>query len=200
MLLWVSVRKSYPAVANAHMKITVNSSIYLYLAILILILPIKWLFAWLIALCFHEFSHYLAVKLCDGKSYHLRVSFGGAVISCSELTDIKKLIALLSGPLGGLLLVFVGPWFPRLALCSWLLSLYNLLPLLPLDGGQALRLMMKNSKIFYTVERTILIILTVCCIYASVILRFGVLPIVIIGMLWLKNRNIPCKELTCKVQ
>lgn len=200
MRLWVSVRKSSPAFTNVPMRITISSSTYLYFAIMLLILPLQWLFAWWIAVCFHELCHYLAVKLCGGESYHLRVSFGGAVISCSELTDGKHLIALLAGPLGGLLLVFLGRWFPRLALCSWLLSLYNLLPLLPLDGGQALRLMMKNSKIFYTVERTILIILTVCCIYASAILRFGVLPIVIIGMLWLKNRNIPCKELTCKVQ
>ena len=182
------------------MKITLNSSTYLYLAILLLILPVKWLIAWLIAVCFHEICHYLAVKLCGGESYLVRVGFGGAVISCSELTDGKHLIALLAGPLGGLLLAFLGRWFPRLALCSWVLSLYNLFPLLPLDGGQALRLLMKNNKMFYTVERAILILLSVCGIYVSVVLHLGVLPIAIIGMLWVKNRNSPCKELTCKVQ
>lgn len=182
------------------MKITINSSTYLYLAILLLIFPVKWLFAWLIAVGFHEFFHYLTVRLCGGEIYRLHVSFGGAVITCSELTDRKLLLTLMAGPLGGLLFVFAGRLFPRLALCSWVLSLYNLIPVLPLDGGQALRLLMKNNKMFYTVERAILIILTVCSIYTSVILHFGVLPIAIIGMLWLKNRNSPCKELVCKVQ
>ena len=167
---------------------------------MLLILPVQWLFAWLIAVCFHEFFHYLTIRLCGGKSYHLHIGFGGAVISCSELTDRKHIIALLAGPLGGLLLVFLGQWFPRLALCSWVLSLYNLLPLLPLDGGQALRLMMKNNKIFYTFERVILIILTVMGVYTFIILHFGVLPVAIIGMLWFKNRNNPCKEMVCKVQ
>lgn len=182
------------------MRITINSSTYLYLAIMLLILPVKWLLAWLIAMCFHELFHYLAIRLCGGESYHMCISFGGAVISCSELTNGKYLIALLSGPLGGLLLMFLGRLFPRLALCSWVLSLYNLLPLLPLDGGQALRLLIKNNKIFYAVEKVILIILTVFSIYTFIILRFSVLPVAIIGMLWLKNRNNPCKEHTCKVQ
>lgn len=182
------------------MKITFNSNTYLYLAILLLILPVKWLIAWLIAVCFHEACHYLAVKLCGGESYHLRVGFGGAVISCSELTNKKHLFSLLAGPLGGLLLVFFGRWFPRVALCSWALSVYNLLPLLPLDGGQALRLLMKNSQRFYTVERVILIVLTFCSIWASFLLRLGVLPVAIVGILWVKNRNSPCKEWACKVQ
>ena len=182
------------------MKITFNSGTYLYLAILLLILPIKWLIAWLIAVCFHETCHYLAVKLCGGESYHLRVGFGGAVISCSELTYKKHLFSLLAGPLGGLLLVLFGRWFPRVAICSWALSVYNLLPLLPLDGGQALRLLMKNSRRFYTLERVVLVILTLFSVCISVHLHLGALPVAIVGILWLKNRNSPCKERVCKVQ
>ena len=182
------------------MKIILNSGIYLYLAILLLILPIKWLIAWLFAVCFHEACHYLAVKLCGGESYHLYVGFGGAVISCSELTNRKHLFSLLAGPLGGFLLVLLGRWFPRLALCSWLLSIYNLLPLLPLDGGQALQILMKNSQLFYTVEKTLLILLMLCGIWVSVKMHLGVFPVIIVGMLWLKNRNSPCKEQICKVQ
>lgn len=200
MRLWVFAGKSSPQVTSVRMRITINSSTYLYLAIMLLILPLQWLFAWLVAICFHELFHYLAVKLCGGKSYQMRISFGGAVISCSELTDGRHLVALLAGPLGGLLPVILGRWFPRLALCSWVLSLYNLLPLLPLDGGQALRLLIKNYKTFYTVERVVLIILTVFSIYTFIILRFSVLPVAIIGMLWLKNRNNPCKEMVRKVQ
>ncbi len=182
------------------MKITCNSSTYIYLAFLLLLLPIKWLTAWLIAVCFHELCHCLAVKLCGGENYHLRVGFGGAVISCSDLTNRKHLFSLLAGPLGGFLLVFLGRWFPRLALCSWVLSMYNLLPFLPLDGGQALRLLLSNDRKFNTFEKIGFILLTICSICISILMHLGVLPIVIVGILWVKNRKSPCKEQTCKVQ
>lgn len=182
------------------MKIRLHFNAYFYLAILLLILPVKWLIAWIIAVCFHEACHYLAVKLCGGENYNLRIDFGGAVLTCSQLSDKKHLFSLLAGPLGGFLFVLLGRWFPRVALCSWILSVYNLLPLLPLDGGQALRLLMKNSHSFYYVERVVLILLTICGVYVSVFLHFGVLPVAIVGMLWVKNRNSPCKEPPRKVQ
>lgn len=182
------------------MKITLNLSIYLYFAILLLILPVKWLIAWIIAVCFHEACHYLAIKLCGGHSDQLQAGFGGAVISCSGLSNKKQLISLLAGPGGGLILVLLGRWFPRVALCNWVLSAYNLLPILPLDGGQVLQLLIKNKKAFYVVEKAVLITLTLFSIYISIVLQFGVLPIIIVGMLWMKNRKSPCKEAVCKLQ
>ena len=158
-----------------------------------MIMPIEWLVAWLVAISFHEICHCFAVKLCGGKSYHLSVGFGGAIINCSELTGKCQLICLLAGPFGGLLLALLGRWFPRVALCTWVLSVYNLLPLLPLDGGQALQLLIKNKKIFYAIEKVVLVVLTLGGIYLSLYWHFGALPVVIVGILWLKNRKSPCK-------
>ena len=182
------------------MKISIHANVYLYMAILLLILPIQWLISWIIAVCFHEICHYIAVKICGGENYNLRLGFGGAVLSCSEMTKKKHIFSLLAGPIGGFLLVFLGRWFPRLALCSWVLSIYNLLPLLPLDGGQALRLLIKNQYAFHIIEKSILIILTFSCICLSIRWHLGVLPIIIVGVLWMKNRNSPCKEQVCRVQ
>lgn len=182
------------------MKITLNLSIYLYFAILIMILPAKWIIAWLIAVCFHEACHYIAIKLCGGHSEQLHAGFGGAVISCSGLTSKKQLFSLLAGPIGGLIPVFLGRFFPRVALCSWVLSVYNLLPILPLDGGQALQLILKNKKLFSVIENAVLITLMLFGIYISIWLQCGVLPIVIVALLWMKNRKSPCKEALCKLQ
>ena len=182
------------------MKITFHPSIYLYLAILLLILPVKWLVAWFIAVCFHEFFHYVAIKLCGGTSYNLSVGFGGAIISCSDLTSKRLILVLLAGPAGGMLLLLSGRWFPQLALCSWVLSVYNLIPLLPLDGGQALQLLINNSRLFHLIERIILVLLMASSVFLSLKLHFGPLPVTVVAMLWIKNRNSPCKELVCKVQ
>ena len=182
------------------MKILVSANFYIYLAILLLILPIQWLIAWITAVCFHEICHYVAVKICGGENYNLTLEFGGAVLSCSEMSTPKHIFSLLAGPIGGFLLVLLGRWFPHLALCSWVLSLYNLLPLQPLDGGQALRLMIWKEYTFQIIEKTILIILTFGCICLSIRWHLGILPIIIVSMLWMKNRNSPCKEQVCRVK
>ena len=182
------------------MKIIIHPSIYLYLAVLLLVLPVKWLIAWLIAVSFHEFCNLITIKLCGGTSYKLYVGFGGAIISCSDLTSKRFILALLAGPVGGILLLILGRLFPRIARCSWALSAYNLLPLLPLDGGQALHLLIKSSRLYYTIERIVLILLMIFSIHLSVNLHFGPLPVAAVAMLWIKNRNSPCKEPVCKVQ
>lgn len=182
------------------MKVYVKKYTYIYFAILLFIVPIPWLFAWLAAVCFHEFCHWLSVQLSGGKVYALTIGLTGANMICQPLTDRRLLLSVLSGPIGGFLLVFTARWFPRLALCSWILSIYNLLPLLPLDGGRALQIILRGRPCFHIIEKLILIILSVCAVYFAVCLHFGVMPLVIIAGLWLKNRKTPCKESICRVQ
>ena len=182
------------------MRVTVNQNTYIYLAALVLLIPFPWLFGWLTAVIFHEFCHWLAVSLCGGTVHKLTVGLAGANMETGPMTERKRLLAVLSGPVGGALLVFLGRWFPRVAICSWVLTVYNLLPLLPLDGGRVLQILIKENKIFSTVERIVLFFLTAIALYASFVLKFGVLPMLIIGILWLKNRKSPCKDKLCKVQ
>lgn len=183
-------------------KVTINvkTNTYFYLVLLLLLMPLKWLGAWLLAICVHEFCHWAAVKLCGGEVYTLTVGVGGTEMVCSPLSDRRRLLAVLSGPAGGFALILLGRWMPRTALCSWLLSVYNLLPIYPLDGGNALEILLKGRANFSVVQRTICIILTLVAIYVSTILDFGILPLAIIGGLWLKNRKSPCQQSVCKVQ
>lgn len=183
-----------------HKNITIKANTYVYLVILLLLIPIQWLFAWLVTMLFHELCHWIAVKLCGAQVYQLVIGIGGMDMESSPLSDGKRLFAVLSGPIGGFLLVFLGRWFPRVALCSWMLSMYNLLPLLPLDGGRALQIILRNKTAFFVVEKCILILLTFACAYVAFSLRLGVLPLAIVAGLWLKNRKRPCKASLCKVQ
>jgi len=179
-------------------KIDIRANTYIYMVLLLLLIPLKWLLAWVTAAGFHELCHWLAVKLCGGEIYSITIGLGGAKMECSPMTDRKTLFAILSGPLGGLLPILFARWIPRTALCSWLLTMYNLLPLLPLDGGRALSLLLGSKAVL--AQKLFLLVLSIAAIYVSVVLGFGLLPLGIIAVLWLKSRNTPCKPGASKVQ
>lgn len=179
-------------------KINIRPNTYIYMVLLLFFIPLKWLFAWMLAAGFHEVCHWLAVKLCGGKIYSITIGIGGAKMECGPMTNKKRLFAILSGPLGGLLPLLFARWIPRTALCCWLLSMYNLLPLLNLDGGRAVAVLLGTKAVI--VQKLFLTALSIGAVYLSVALQFKLLPLVIIGVLWLKNRKSPCKPDARKVQ
>ena len=179
-------------------KINIRPSTYIYIVLLLFFIPLKWLFAWMLAAGFHEVCHWLAVKLCGGEIYSITIGIGGAKMECGPMTNKKRLFAILSGPLGGLLPLFFARWMPRTALCCWLLSMYNLLPLLNLDGGRAVEILLGTKAVI--LQKIFLIVLSIGAAYLSVVLHFKLLPLVIIGVLWLKNGKSPCKLGSRKVQ
>ncbi len=182
------------------MRFSVKTNTYIYLTILLFTVPLRWIISWLIAIVFHEFSHWLAVKLCGGKVYKLEIGLGGADMQCSNMPERYRFLAILCGPIGGLLLACLGRWIPRVALCSFFLSLYNLLPLLPLDGGRALCILLRGSKWFFLFQNIFLIFMILLAIFCAFYLKLGLLPVVVVAILYVKCRKIPCKEGVCKVQ
>jgi Zn-dependent protease len=83
--------------------------------------------------------------------------------------------------------IFLERLFSSLIVVSLSCTIFNLLPLSPLDG-------------FRIVEKIFLVFLSAAAVYAVFVLRLGVLPAAIVAVLWLRNRKIPCKEGVCKVQ
>jgi len=185
-------------VGKKKLFIDVKPNIYIYIALLLFLIPLKWLLAWFLAAGFHEACHYLAVKLCGGEIYSITIGISGAKMECTSMSKKRRLLCVLSGPAGGLLLIISGRWLPRVAICSWLLSFYNLMPLLSLDGGRALEILIGSKAI--TVQQIFLFLLGSGAFYLFLIQNFGLLPLGIVLILWLKNRNNPCKPGICKVQ
>lgn len=182
------------------MSVSVKSNTYLYLAILLFVVPLPWLCAWLIAVVFHELGHYLAVRLCGGTVYQLTVSIGGVNMNCGPMTDAKRVIAIVSGPIFGLALLAFYRVFPQLAICTWLLSAYNLLPILPLDGGRILQIIMSDGIWFYRLQKILLVMAFLIVVFAFLWLQTGPLPFVIAGILFVKHIKTPCKTSICRVQ
>ena len=181
-------------------KLKIDPRNYILLSALIFLLPLKWIVAWCVAVCVHELFHLVAVKLCGGHISNFSVALGGANMECVDLPDKKYLFSVLAGPIGGLVLVLLGRWFPRMAICSWFLSVYNLLPVLPLDGGHALQILLKEHNSFDIFQKILLFMISILGIYLCFCAKLGVLPLIIAVSLWIKNRKIPCKEALYKVQ
>lgn len=107
-------------------------------ALAILILPLNWVLAGIIAAGFHELCHCLMVKVMGGRVWEFRIGVGGAVMETSPMSTGRELLCVLAGPLGGILLMLFYRWIPRVAICAGLQSAFNMLPIYPLDGGRAL--------------------------------------------------------------
>jgi len=172
------------------------------LALMLLLMPLKWCFAFLFASFFHELCHYTAVRLCGGSVSLLCAGNNGATMEACGLSSPKAFLCTLAGPLGSLLLLVFARWFPRLALCAAVQSGFNLLPLPGLDGGHALRYICHwifPRKVAKTLTRLIKIGSLVACVaagfYFTFVQKLGLLPVLFSVILILKSTNgkIPCK-------
>ncbi len=167
---------------------------------MLFLVPFRWVVAWLTAVAVHEFFHYIAVRILGGCVHELTINISGMQMYADSLTDRKRVISILCGPIFGSFPVLLGRQFPELAICCWVLSIYNLLPLPSLDGGNALCILVKNSKIVSCVARVVLFLLIVAGAFSTFCLHLGTLPMVIVAALCVRNRKKPCKDSFCKVQ
>ena len=170
------------------------------LSVLLFFVPFPWLVAWFFAVVFHEMCHWLVVKLCGGNIRLFYVGISGASMHCADLNKWEYVFAILAGPFSGFILVLFGRWVPRLAICSWVLSVYNLLPVLPLDGGHAVRILIGRDRDFFLLEKIAIIIIVLFSLITCLTTNLGSLSMIILASLWLKRRKIPCKEAHCAVQ
>lgn len=120
-------------------RVDVQSSFWISLAISVVLIPLRWVIAWVTAACIHELCHVLLLKIFRCQLLSFRISAYGARIVCEPHSDVSAIISTGAGVAGSFMLVLIAPVFPRLAICGFLQGVFNLLPLYPMDGWHILQ-------------------------------------------------------------
>lgn len=174
-------------------RLSISAQAYFFFACGILLLPLPWLLAAVLAAAAHELCHILAARLCGGSVTRFQIGAMGAVIETAPMAGWRNVLCVLAGPLGGLLLTLLYPWFPRLAFCAGLQSIWNLLPVYPLDGGQVLRSVLTpicSENIRNRIETAIWLLMSVIGFFLAIRLR---LFLAAAASAVLLLRKTPCK-------
>ena len=176
-------------------------------ALALLIVPVRWVLGWLIAVLFHEACHYIAICLFNVPVYRISVSITGVNMQTGEMTAFQEIICALAGPLGGFLLLFFLRMFPYVSLCAFGQSVFNLLPIYPLDGGRVITgifVMLfgveKGAQIGRIISVSFSVLLGCICVIASSQLSLGVMPVILVIFLIVRTVKIPCKDKKLIVQ
>ncbi len=153
-------------------RLTHSPAFLLYLALVLLTVPLRWLAGALAALAVHEGSHCLALKICGGSGHRLLITALGIQIEAGPMETWKYLLCILAGPLGGAVPVLWADVFPEMAVCALCYTLYNLLPFPGLDGANALDCI---CKMLFSPEIGQKICRIVCIIFQTVLITSGIL-------------------------
>lgn len=112
----------------------------------------------------HELGHLSALWLAGAQLRCIRVTPCGPVIEYrGELTRRQEMGVFAAGPLGGLLFAVCAfmmdtPFFRYTGAIALLATIFNLLPVMPMDGGRLLACLLEDS----VPPRAAAVILRVC--------------------------------------
>ncbi len=151
-----------------------------FLALTLLILPIQWLVAMFLAVAVHEMGHIVAVKAFGGKIHGFFCGWDGALIHARLDSRWKEVVAILAGPCAGTVLILFSRWMPRVAILAAVQTLFNLLPIYPLDGGRLIRCLGAGKRVTVCIEYAVIISMMLVGIYLCFYLRMGFLPLVMV--------------------
>ena len=121
------------------MNISADRGFFPVLALMLLLFPLRFLVGVLLAALIHELGHLLALKIAGGRVLSIRLRSFGARIEAAPMPPGRSALCALAGPAAGALTIFAYKTFPELALAGLVQTVFNLLPVYPLDGGRALR-------------------------------------------------------------
>jgi membrane-associated protease RseP (regulator of RpoE activity) len=146
-------------------------------------MPFRLLFAAVISVIVHELFHLIALLLLGIPVFGVSFGIYGARIQTQEMLPKQELICALAGPVGGLVLVLLYRYCPVISICALVQTCYNFLPIYPTDGGRVLRcalqLLLKQDahQWIVGVEWVTMMIVTLGCIYVTIVYPVGIIPI-----------------------
>jgi membrane-associated protease RseP (regulator of RpoE activity) len=120
-------------------RVQIHAGVFFRFALLLMILPLRCILCFSLAAAIHELRHLCALRILRVPVFQIRIDVTGAVIETGETTQTQELISAAAGPLAGALTCLAARCFPLLALCAFVQTAYNLIPVYPFDGGRICR-------------------------------------------------------------
>ena len=182
--------------------IRVQPSACILMAALLLLLPLNWLIAALLAAAVHELGHLAAIHAYGSRPEFLSVGGFGAQIHTGPLDNRAEFFCAAAGPAASLFLLSLCRFFPKLALCGAVQGMFNLIPVHPMDGGRILccflrRLCPRRAEgIFHIVHCLVICGLLALSLIAAICRRDGffLALVCIMALSRLLYSKIPCKS------
>lgn len=200
MHLRLSVKRFWKVVRG---NIAVSTTFLFLIAAALIVVPIQWVCAWILALTIHELCHYICLKLLGARVHKISIESRGVIMEAEPLSLGKEAICAYAGPVGSLLVLIIARYVPRTAICTLVFSAYNLLPVFPLDGGRGLGCLLRKFisedraiKAQRYIENAVLLGIVLIALYAVFRLCLGILPAVMAVILFWRSKGIkfPCKK------
>lgn len=175
---------------HSKIAISLDGRLCLFLAFMLLLLPLPWVLSVVAATLVHEICHVLAIFAFQGELYSLRLGAGGIIMETNTFSPGRELIVAMAGPIGSALLILLAHRMPRLAICGAIHCIYNMLPILPLDGGRILENLLAlflpishGRKIFQVLQHflcVLLMLLGLVCVF-----RWGLFAgLIFLPLIW----------------
>ena len=129
-------------------RVTISLALTLAAAFIYYVVSIETAIAIALPVAVHELSHIIALRFFGLKVKSVRAELTGLCIDyCGFAEPVVHIAAAFAGPAGGFIYAYAASLIARKTGCAWmelsagislLLSVFNLLPVLPLDGGRIL--------------------------------------------------------------
>ena len=109
------------------------------LGLMCLLFPVRFLVGVLLAAAVHEIGHLIAIRLTGGRVRTIRLQAFGARIETDPMEPGREILCALAGPMAGALAILAWRVYPELAAAGIVQTVFNLIPVYPLDGGRVAR-------------------------------------------------------------
>jgi Zn-dependent protease len=117
----------------------VEGGVWIVLGLAVLLLPLRVLMGIILAAAIHELGHLTAMYFLGVPVLGINLHLGGARIKAGPMEPGTEILCALVGPVAGAVTIFAWKWYPELALAGLVQTVFNLIPIYPLDGGRVAR-------------------------------------------------------------
>lgn len=167
-------------------RVTVSLALTLAAAFIYYVVSIETAIAIALPVTVHEIAHIIALRFFGLKVKVVRAELTGLCIDyCGFAEPLEHIAAAFAGPVGGFMYAYAASLIARETGCTWmelsagislLLSVFNLLPVLPLDGGRillGLMTMLLDAQVGESITRKISFAITAVLLIAGTMLAFN---------------------------